>query len=273
MNVNIGSEFNKKHSKTTNSVELNTARLLIEGTSQEERSILKEAGLDINLSKKDSLLGLQLERTKLENAYKTKFYTPEEVKAFCLKYRLRFLPSKCFKGNIDDETGADLLKFFKNGNIDSVLSEANNNLYVMAPYKAFNFNKVEDFKCKIKPALFYRVRSAETKDKEMYALISDKGSKFSLLRQLLGIWMEDAITFTTINFALCYAFTTIVMSSIFSDIFTWGMSTITLLLGAALWVLTKIIFQSDNSSIRMRNRLLTSKNWTSPFKYDDDNSN
>lgn len=184
LTVDITKKLNKKHKEVTTSSSLNEAKLLLAGTEQEERTLLKEAGLDGNFKQIEKEVGINLEREKFETNLKSKFFTLEEIKEFCMNYKLRFLPSNRFKGTIDPTTGAKLVRFFKERNIDGASHEASSNLFIMAPEKAFNLDEVKRPIKNDDPVLFYRVRSAEG---DMYAIIHKWGNDFSITRRLLGI--------------------------------------------------------------------------------------
>lgn len=206
MNNEINSKFNQEHEKIVKSIEITKATLLIETTSQSERAVLKEAGLDFIYKEKDDIVGVNLDRKRVQEEFKTKFFTYNEIEQMCHKYHFRFLPSKYYKGQLNKETGAKLIEFFKERNIDSVAHEANANLFIMANTRAFNLDEKPNRKSKHVPALFYRVRTTKEKDggQSMFAVIYDKGLDMSLWRQFLGVYLRKESSYLIINQSLMF---------------------------------------------------------------------
>lgn len=191
LKVNILKELKEERQDSINQVQkmeevIGEVKLLLEGNELAEREILKEAGLDSQLVKFENKKGLDLERKKFEERYET-VYTETEIKSICQKYHLKFLKSNYFKGNIDPVLGAKILNFFKARNIDSHNYEASKNLYIMAPYEAFNLEDLPEPK-KIDPVIFYKL--AEDK----YAMIHKWGNDFSIYRLLRGMVMYNRKT-------------------------------------------------------------------------------
>ena len=79
-----------------NSNDLKEIKLLLEQNTAEEKMVLKEAGLYGNIQKHESLIGVDIQRKKLEETFgigNVKVFTAEEVRSLCVKYNLRFLNS------------------------------------------------------------------------------------------------------------------------------------------------------------------------------------
>ena len=112
MNIEINSKFKSAHEEIEKSQKTVKAALLIEETSQSEREILKNAGLDFGLREQDELVGLSLDRKKVQEEFDCKFFATNEIKELCHKYHLRILHSSMYNGSLNKETGAKLIEFF-----------------------------------------------------------------------------------------------------------------------------------------------------------------
>lgn len=163
-------------------------QLLLEGDAIEERKILAEAGLDFNIKKVETQVGVNLTRDKKETELNSKVFTEDEIKETCIKYDLRFLHSKSYKGSIEPTLGAAILNFFREKNIDSKSYEASNNLFIMAPSKAFNLEE-RPKPAPIDPVMFYKMSTTEG---NMYALVHKWGKDFTVFRRLLGAARETS---------------------------------------------------------------------------------
>lgn len=163
-------------------------QLLLEGDAIEERKILAEAGLDFNIKKVETQVGVNLVREKKEEQLNAKVFTEAEIKETCIKYNLRFLHSRKYKGSIEPTLGSAILNFFKEKNIDSKSYEAANNLFIMAPSKAFNLEE-RPKPAPIDPVMFYKMSTTEG---DMYALVHKWGKDFTVFRRLLGAAKESS---------------------------------------------------------------------------------
>ncbi len=194
LKVNVVGELSKNRKDIVENPQLKEAQLLLEGATQDERNFLSEAGLDTNLKSIEAEVGVNLERGKFEEKHGEKFYTEEEIKAICVKYKLRFLQSNRYKGVIPPELGARLANFFKEKKIDGSKHEANSNLFIMAPAKVFNLEEVpKPPRVQADPLMFWKVR---TNEGTFYTLIHKWGNDFSITRRALGIIFENPFSYS-----------------------------------------------------------------------------
>ena len=92
----------------------------------------------------DRLKNLVAMKEKFGDNY-SNFYTIEDIKNLCIKYRLRFLPSKLFKGNIDGEV-LEKMQAFEDSDMfrTKIHKEGSQNetyYYIVAPSKSFELQK------------------------------------------------------------------------------------------------------------------------------------
>jgi hypothetical protein len=175
-------------------------KLLMDASASEEREILKAAGLDFNIKEVETRISMNVTREKHEADLGRKVFTESEIKSTCLKYNLRFLESKNYKGTIEPDLGAVILKFFKDNNITGGNYVAENSLYIMAPMNAFNLTENREPK-KIDPVLFYRIY---TPDGPMYALIHKWGKDFTVFRRIMGLARETSWSWNWFKTCVCF---------------------------------------------------------------------
>lgn len=159
------------------------AKLLLLNASSMERQVLREAGLDYNLRAMEEEQGMNMERKTFENSMGEKVFTHGEIRNICIKYGLKFLPSRRYAGKIDPILGAKIIHFFEKAKIDGHKFAASN-LYIMAPSKAFNLERRPE-PPELDPVLFYKVPTRNGED--MYAPIHQWGNDFTILRRMTGI--------------------------------------------------------------------------------------
>jgi len=236
-------------------------KLLMETSAVEERNILREAGLDFNIREVEKKVGVNMVRTKKEEELGSKVFTYEEIESTCIKYGLRFLSSKRYKGAIEPTLGKTILEFFKEKNINAQSYEANNNLYIMAPSKAFNLDERPD-PPPVDPVMFYKM---STNEGDMYALVHKWGKDFTIFRRIIGAVRETSLHWGWFKFASFFImFSTITALMNWAPLFILGIIANLALAG----VLTGITFiwhagiGSPNHLRRYRNRF-TKRNWNS----------
>lgn len=226
--VNIKEELQKQRDSSVESEKeldsIEGLKLLLENNASQERDILKEAGLDHNLKQMEKQKGINLERKKFEEKLNDQFFTEKEIKELCMKYNLRFLKSNKYKGAIEPVLGSKILNFFKEKNIDAASYEASNNLFIMAPAKAFNLEEIPvPPRAKTDPAIFYKVNSAEG---NMYALIHKWGNDFNVGRRILGTMYENPANFNVFNGALKFAIILTAYSLFWNPMNVWAILSI-----------------------------------------------
>lgn len=164
--------------------------------SQTKQLLLEENAHENNLLFSAGMNGAHIERVRLknENAMRKELrmktgaqavLTLEEIKTLCIRYRLRFLPSRKYSGAIDSLTGRKLAEFLnKNGDPSPEMS-ASQRLFIMAPADAFDLEitKVQP----PDPVLFYR------HDDGLYSVIHKWGNDFTVFRRIVGALTSSAL--------------------------------------------------------------------------------
>lgn len=191
--VDVTTELDAVKSDSIKKAENATAdgyKMLLDGAYMEERSMLKEAGLDTNLNVIEKQFGINLERKKLEAKMDGDVFSEKEIMELCIKYRLKFLKSEHYRGHIEPTLGAKIVKFFKDKKIDGMSWEARNSLYIMAPPPAFNLERRPD-PPRVDPIMFYKISTGEG---NMYTMVHKWGNDFTIFRRLLGAIFETKKT-------------------------------------------------------------------------------
>lgn len=229
-------------------------QLLLADKTQEDLSMLREMGLHTNTHKLIDIKGEALELSKLDEKY-GQVYTEDEIKAICIKYALRFRKSEDYKGHVDIQLTAKIREFAKS--IDKTIPELNLgfNMFIMAPYHAFNLEDAPPKPRPRDPIAFYKV--AEGK----YRLIHQWGKDLSIFRQLIGWKYANGI-----NYILFYAY--FLIAFIFSlvalfgptpgvwDIIGFGAMSIVISLG---WAMFRIPDKGSTRGLRFSNDTWNSK--------------
>jgi hypothetical protein len=157
-----------------------TKQLLLQ-ESTTERTLLSAAGIDTGHMEAARVRDEKAMREELRmKTGSVAVLTEAEVKALCVKYRLRLLRSQRYKGAIDALTGRKLSKFLQDIGDPSPEHSARERLFVMAPAEAFNTDIAHIAKPIPDPVLFYR------HDSGVYAVVHKWGNDFTVFRRLLG---------------------------------------------------------------------------------------
>ena len=255
----------EKSINQANSNDLKEIKLLLEQNTAEEKMVLKEAGLYGNIQKHEALIGVDIQRKKLEEGFgvgNVKVFTAEEVRALCVKYNLRFLSSKMYKGYIEPTLGAKIVRFFKEGNIHSMNWEASTRLFIMAPIKAFNLQERPEPPKNVDPALFYRI---ETSEGIMYALIHKWGRDFTAVRRIGGIFRYDWKSWFTFKVSLIF----LAINLLNVVLNPAGITPVSLLTTALVSFVVTVIqtaIVAPNSSLVEYDRRFNKEAWNSIYK-------
>lgn len=174
---------------------VNEVKLLLESNAMEDLHLLQTAFPN---STNVSLIKENVDRVqvkKLSAIHNGDIYTKDEIKQICLKYRLRFLSSNYFKGNIPVELLQELKSKFTVANKLSQYAAARegtlqNNLFMLAPSSMFTGTNYLEKKKKdlreakrlrnLDPACFVKI------EEDKYLFIKEWGNSFSIFRRLLG---------------------------------------------------------------------------------------
>ncbi len=266
--MNLENELKRKNERNTNSTEIKKNVLLLEETSQQERELLRQAGLSHTFDKIDKQEAVRLTRIKKQEEFNTKLYTLEEIKDLCIKYRLRFLPSKEFHGKIDEKLGKKLIEYFKERNIvGTMANEANTNLFILAKKRDFNFNQKENL-APVNPVLFYQV---DTKEGKMYSIVTKWGRSFGIERRILGEIYEYEEKYLILMIIGSYILSNIITSYLFNlSPFNWKILLGSLLGLIPLFVIPGIYWFNGEAprkrTLKWENKF-TNNSWNGENKY------
>jgi len=196
------------------------AKLLLESTASKERQVLRSIGLSAELNFTEAELeNLQIIKIGKENLDK-EIITLNDIKKFCLEYRLYIKPAKEYMGTIPATLGAELLRFCEEKSIPIPSSDNYSNFFIIAPPKMFrgykspvkvlamvNTARKEAIRKRNEdPILVYKIQNG------YYAIIKSWGDDFTWLRKIHGfftrkkniqrinVWINNIIFFMTLFF-------------------------------------------------------------------------
>ncbi|WP_158977513.1 hypothetical protein [Cellulophaga sp. L1A9] len=127
-----------------------------------------------------------------------KIYHIDQIKKICIDYRLRFLDSSYFKGEIPKEA------FLKINKLEQEHKTTLKNFKIIAPSKLFKLEDKDD------PLLFASIGN------NYYYLIHQWGNDMSAYRKLLMLPFKNIINLLLVIMALSYCMTLLVPSGLFS---------------------------------------------------------
>lgn len=254
----------RKSSVDETNTKSESIKLLIEGNAIEERNILREAGLDFNIKKVETQVGVNLTRSKKEEQLGSKVFTIDEIKKTCIHYGLRFLQSKYYKGTIEPTLGATILDFFKSKGIDGRSHEASYNLYIMAPAKAFNLEERPDPPV-IDPVMFYKISTTEG---DMYALVHKWGKDFTVLRRIIGSARETSWHWFWFRIAMAFIISTVGSAAIgFNPFFPMVIICNLLIAGAAIGLWNALYVGEGSTNWENYRKSFSRDGWNSEYKF------
>lgn len=206
---------------------LSNVKQLLDSEEQRDLTLVQNAFPNSTKSLVLEERSKMLKVNRLEDQFEGSVYTHSQIKDICMKYRLRFLSSGLFKGEVPFEAIVAIKEKIKNPKLkfleDLSRRELTNNLFVVAPSEMFklqdgNENKKERIRIeKLRkiaakdPALFLRL------DESHYLFIKEWGNSFSPMRRILGAltaknslwrfyfvlaWIAIVATFGSIAFSL-----------------------------------------------------------------------
>jgi hypothetical protein len=162
-----------------------TKQLLLEANTK-ENAILAAAGLN-----KQSVEAYRLkDESAMRKELKMKTGAPavlniDEIRQLCIRYRLRFLPSNRYAGNIDPLLGAKMLRFLESVGDVAPEYSAERRFFIMAPVEAFTLDIVSK---PPDPVLFYRDEKSG-----LYTVVHKWGNDFTIFRRALGWITQSAL--------------------------------------------------------------------------------
>jgi hypothetical protein len=135
--------------------------------------------------------------------------TEKEIQTLCLKYHLKFLPSRSYGGTVPPEVGTTIFNFMNKIGSPNPEHSAQR-LWIVAPPKAFKLKSYKITKAELDPLLFYRIES-EKFTEPMYALVTKWGDDFTVMRRLSGFLYSNRVRHAHIMrlvwFAIIFAVT------------------------------------------------------------------
>lgn len=187
----------KEHNIKEQTEAVKNVRLLLESHTQEDNRIINLIGANSTLAKQQQELGRVMELEKMENEYGKVFHI-NEIQNLAIEYKLRFLPSSQFTGNMDVQVVSKVKEFVGEaatrktvvGLDDHVLK---NQFYILAIASQFNLRQGRRRPPSIPkivdrdPVLFYKI------DEDHYRMIHKWGTDFTIFRRITGwIWQNSA---------------------------------------------------------------------------------
>lgn len=177
---------------------ISDVKLLLAGEEQEDLRIMQSVGSKSTVMRAQQERGNLIALEKLDKEYAGNVYTVDAIQKLCIKYRLRFLSSRLYCGDMDIEVAAKIKEFAKatNTNIDDWTLQTR--FFIMAPPSSFKLTKVKFEKTPrpVDPLIFYKISD------DNYKLIHKWGNDFSILRALLGFRWESLENYWLTNLFL-----------------------------------------------------------------------
>lgn len=157
-------------------------KLLMAGNEQEHLNIARSLKLDHNIAEVEGKLGISLEREKFDSQFGGKTFSADEVKALCIDYDLRLLPTKMYLGTVDSDLFAKVREFCDKSKLR--VDAESDRFFIMAPTQCFKFEDEPSKPIPVKhpdPVLFYKINT-RTGEPDMYKMIHKWGNDFTILR-------------------------------------------------------------------------------------------
>ncbi len=243
-------------------------KLLMQADEAVDREILRNIGLDSNFARMEAAHGFQLELENLEEKYEGGIFTEGQIYTLALKYKLRFLPSRLFKGNVDVQVAAKVKEFAKVA-IANVTDKHSlqNNFFILAPAEAFQLQEVKYVK-KPKdpdPILFYKTIEGQ------YKLIHKWGKDFTIFRRIVGWKWENLVNYLTFNY-ICVAAVVVPLIAYLLPVwyayapFWMTIGSLIIACGVTLILFRSKVRRDEDPDDKEKRQFFTKYNWNSPKK-------
>jgi hypothetical protein len=249
-------------------------KLLMEGETQREQTVLSNIGIDGALKAAQTKKGFDIERKNLEDKYNSELiFTEAEIKELCLDYRLKFLNSKRYIGPVDSELGTKLADFSDEHKLSlDTNAGMRDDFYVAAPYNCFELDWKPVPPKDPDPLLFYCVdRDYKNPELSKYLLIHKWGNDFSPLRLIKGFIYRNPINWFFSNvfiFAMLWSLLPAFHGATFIPMLLW--STILGLATVAALSIAHWGGNNGNPMFRSWALKLSHKGWNSRYANKDD---
>jgi len=183
--VNLEKELLKQNNKYL-SLEEERFVSFVENTLQEsaerDKETLKRAGFDELLKDANKAKAKNDLHDYLRAKYGNKLFTFSQIKKICLKYNLRFLPTKHYKGSFPLELPQKINEHerkYSELSLKEKYGVKPDGYYICAPTSSFKLaEKPKD------PLLFHKVAENE----ELYALVYKWGDDLSIFNMAVGFF-------------------------------------------------------------------------------------
>lgn len=244
MGINLKDELDRdKKSKLRKSTEERQAveevKLLLAGEDQEDNRILRHLGSNSTVMQLQNFTGENIEWENLEKQY-GQVFTSEQIRQLAIDYRLRFLNSNYFIGDMDREVTAKIKEFAKVTNTSLDEHTLQTRFFILTIPSSFRLEKVkakrfEEWKerrrqARLDPVLFYKI------DNEHYRLIHQWGKEFTIWRRWLGFRWENRWTFRMSNFFMLVPVSAFIISFLFPTAIITSPIESTFLMLALAWL-------------------------------------
>lgn len=192
LKVNLETELLKQNGSNLEAQNLviKEAESVLAENQKEQRDLLASAGLAHSLIDYAKINAKKERNSKFD---KSRIFTEDQIKSLCIKYGLRFLPTKYYTGTIHPETHIKIKEF--NDKFDK--SRIYNNYSIVAPKSAFKLEKFPK-----DPLLFIYLGD------DMYYLIHKWGENLSSWRYLINLPIRSGLN-TRLTFLVLFSIFTI----------------------------------------------------------------
>lgn len=128
-------------------------------------------------------------KLKLRIMHGVPVMTESDIKNLCVKYRLKFLSSRLYRGVVPNEVGTTIFNFMKRIGSPNPEHSARS-MYILAPAEAFDLVSYKTRTVPKDPLLFYKIEDSSLSE-PMYALVTKWGNDFTVFRRVAGFFMAN----------------------------------------------------------------------------------
>lgn len=260
-----------KSEKELNPDILGPVQKLLEYDNQQDRQTLKALGMDTHLRIASDMQDRAIVLESLKKQMNGKIFHVDTIQDLCVKYRLRLLPTKYFRGAVDAEVPAMIKQFTRESGIEMTEAHLMTRFFIMAPPKAFNLKEVVIPKqpsalkkffdaLRSDPVLFYKA------DENHYRMVHKWGNDFSIFRAIQGWRWKDFNNFFAFGFLVSLVASTFLASAIFPISSYGSVGFYAMALGGAI-VGAFIHYSTNSKNNKFLEKNLTPENWNKVESY------
>lgn len=201
-----------KDRETANASEIvREVKLLLAGDEGKDMEIMRHLAGNSAMVANEIALGKQIELEKLEETYGS-IFTLNQIKELAIKYKLRFLNSGMYMGDMPQQAIAKLKQFSKDTITTIDPYTLKTQFFILGPVEAFKMDEIstaderrEERRVQRErlraaraadPVLFYKI------DQNHYRLIHKWGSDFNITRRITGWKWASSNNHFIFNFVL-----------------------------------------------------------------------